>query len=119
MGRCTTTIVNEFAVRPDLVRRAIAQHRTWIEGQLGVSLSDVVILESGLDIAQIGVELLLAVPPARRPRSVLLFDESTSFPEEPGFCLENSKVVEDPFEDLMSFFEQIKRALVARLRAAD
>ena len=49
----------------------------------------------------------------------MLFDESTSFPEEPGFCLENSKVVEDPFEDLMSFFEPIKRALVARLRAAD
>lgn len=62
MGKCTTTIVNEFAVRPDLVRRAIAQHQTWIEQQLGVSLSDVVILESDLDIVQIGIELLLANP---------------------------------------------------------
>jgi hypothetical protein len=52
-------------------------------------------------------------------RLVVLFDESTSFPEQPGFYLENSEVVEDPFEDLMSFFEPIKHALVARLRAAD
>jgi hypothetical protein len=37
----TGTIINEFSVRPELVRRAIAQHRTWIEQQLGVSLSDV------------------------------------------------------------------------------
>ena len=50
MGRCTTTIVNEFAVRPDLLRRAIAQHKTWIEEQLEVSLSDAVILESDLDL---------------------------------------------------------------------
>ena len=67
MGRSATSIVNEFAVRPDLVRRAIAQHRTWIEQQLGVPLSDVVILESELDIAQIGIELLLSLPPAQRP----------------------------------------------------
>lgn len=52
-------------------------------------------------------------------RLILLFDESTSFPEEPGFYLENNEVVQDPFEDLMRFFEPIKRALVACLRAAD
>ncbi len=69
MGRCTATIVNEFAVRPDLLRRAVAQHKTWMEGQLGVSLSDVVILETDLDIAQVGVELLLAVSLARRATS--------------------------------------------------
>ncbi len=51
-------------------------------------------------------------------RLVLIFDESTSFPKEPGFYLENSEVVEDPFEYLMSFFEPIKHALVDRLRAA-
>jgi hypothetical protein len=52
-------------------------------------------------------------------RLVLLFDESTSFPQEPGYYLENSEVVEDPFQDLMSFLEPIKHALVARIRAAD
>ena len=69
MGRCTTTIVNEFAVRPELVRRAIAQHKTWIEQQLGVSLSEAVILETDLDLAQIGIELLLSIPQARHPTS--------------------------------------------------
>jgi hypothetical protein len=44
-------IINEFAVRPDLLRRAVAQHRIWIEQQLGLSLSEAVILESDLDIA--------------------------------------------------------------------
>lgn len=59
------------------------------------------------------------MPMGGTERLVLLFDESTSCPEEPGFYLENSEVVEDPFEDLMSFFDPIKHALVARLRAAD
>ena len=92
MGRSTTTIVNEFAVRPNLVRRAIAQHQTWIEQQLGVSLSDVVILESDLDIAQIGVELLLAIPPARRPTSFTarrlrpFVLSATTPPNFPPFC---------------------------------
>ena len=35
MGISATSIVNEFAVRPDLLRRAVAQHRSWIEQQLG------------------------------------------------------------------------------------
>ncbi len=62
-------IINEFAVRPDFARRAIAQHKKWIEQQLGASLSEVVILESDLNLAQIGVELLLAIPPARCSKS--------------------------------------------------
>jgi len=72
MGRSTTTTVNEFAVRPELVRRAVAQHKTWIEQQLGVSLSNVVILESDLDIAEIGIERLLAIPAAGRPSSTVM-----------------------------------------------
>ena len=64
-----TSIVNEFAVRPDLLRRAVAQHRSWIEQQLGVSLSEAVILETDLDITQIGIELILAIPPVQRPIS--------------------------------------------------
>ena len=80
------------SVRPNLVRRAIAQHQTWIEQQLGVSLSGVVILESDLDIAQIGVELLLAIPPARRPTSFTarrlrpFVLSATTPPNFPPFC---------------------------------
>jgi DNA polymerase III delta prime subunit len=69
MGISATSIVNEFAVRPDLLRRAVAQHRSWIEQQLGVSLSEAVILETDLDITQIGIELILAIPPVQRPTS--------------------------------------------------
>jgi DNA polymerase III delta prime subunit len=69
MGISATSIVNEFAVRPDLLRRAIAQHKTWIEQQLGVSLSEAVILETDLDLTQIGIELILAIPPVQRPIS--------------------------------------------------
>jgi hypothetical protein len=65
----TSILVNEYAARPELLRQAVAQHKTWIEQQLGVSLSDAVILETDLDLAQIGVELLLAVPPAQRAAS--------------------------------------------------
>jgi hypothetical protein len=56
----TSIIINEFAVRSDLLRRAVAQHQTWIEQQLGVSPSDVVILESDLDIARALVARLRA-----------------------------------------------------------
>jgi hypothetical protein len=69
MGRSRTTIVNELAVRPELVRRAVARHQGWIEKQLGVSLSDAVIFETDLDLAQIGIELFLAISSAERPRS--------------------------------------------------
>jgi DNA polymerase III delta prime subunit len=69
MGISATSIVNEFAVRPDLLRRAVAQHRSWIEQQLGVSLSEAVILETDLDLTQIGIELILAIPPVQRPIS--------------------------------------------------
>ena len=92
MGRCATTIVNEFAARPDVLRRAVAQHKSWIEQQLGVSLSDVVILETDLDLAQIGVELFIPVPLDRhQPLSVTKrlrpFVLSTSTPLEfPPFC---------------------------------
>ena len=88
----TSIIINEFAVRPDLLRRAVAQHRSWIEQQLGVSLSDVVILETELDIAQIGIELLLAIPAAQRPTSSTarwlrpFVLSATTPPDYPPFC---------------------------------
>ena len=88
----TRILINEFAVRPDLLRRAMAQHRSWIEQQLGVSLSDVVILETELDITQIGVELFLAVPAAQRPTSSTarrlrqFVLSATTPPDFPPFC---------------------------------
>jgi hypothetical protein len=58
----TALRINEFATRPDLLRRAVVQHQSWIEQQLGVALSKAVILESDFDIAQVGAELLLGLP---------------------------------------------------------
>ncbi len=92
MGISATSIVNEFAVRPDLLRRAVAQHRSWIEQRLGVSLCDIVILESDLDLTQIGIELLLAIPPAGHPTSSIASGlrpfvlSATTPPEFPPFC---------------------------------
>jgi AAA+ superfamily predicted ATPase len=88
----TSITINEFAVRPDLVRRAVAQHQTWIEQQLGVPLSEVVILETDLDVAQIGVELLLALPPSRCSNSSVMkrlrpfVMSATTPPQFPPFC---------------------------------
>jgi hypothetical protein len=50
---------------------------------------------------------------------ILLFDPSTSFPEEPGYYLENERVMQDALENFMSFYSPIKSALIARLRAGD
>jgi hypothetical protein len=52
-------------------------------------------------------------------RLVLLFDPSTSFPEEPGYYMENGRVMQDPLEDFMRFYCPIKGALIARLQAKD
>ena len=88
----TSILINEYAARPELLRQAVAQHQTWIEQQLGVSLSDVIILDSDLDLSQIGVELLLAIPPARRSTTSIAkrlrpFVLSATIPPEfPPFC---------------------------------
>jgi hypothetical protein len=50
-------------------------------------------------------------------RLVLLFDPSSCTPEEPGFYLENGRVVQDFVEDFLCFYQPIKRALIARLQA--
>ena len=88
----TSIVISEFAVRPDLLRRAVAQHRSWIELQLGAPLSEAVILETDLDLAQIGVELLLAIPPAQSPTSSTakrlrpFVLSATTPPDFPPFC---------------------------------
>ena len=42
-------LTNEFAARPELIRRAIDQHTEWIEKSLGLPLSQAVIV--GCDIS--------------------------------------------------------------------
>ena len=50
---------------------------------------------------------------------VLLFEPSTCSAEEPGYYMENGRVVQDPLEDFMRFYYPIKSALIARLQAKD
>jgi hypothetical protein len=60
------------------------------------------------------------IPKAGTDRLVLLFDPSTSFPEEPGYYyLENGRVMQDPLEDFSCFYHPIKCALIARLQSGD
>jgi hypothetical protein len=55
-----TPRIHEFATRPALLRRALEFHQDWIERTLGVALADVVIFQVDLNLAQIGVEKILA-----------------------------------------------------------
>jgi ATPase family associated with various cellular activities (AAA) len=54
------TRVHEFATRPTVLRKALEFHQEWIEATLGVALADVVIFQVDLNLAQIGVEKVLA-----------------------------------------------------------
>jgi hypothetical protein len=90
--RATDFAITEFAVRPDLLRRAVAKHQAWIEGQLGAPLSEAVVLQSDLDLAQLGVELVLGMrqsspipcSPMKRLRPFVL--SATVPPESPVVC---------------------------------
>ena len=53
----------------------------------------------------------------RTDRLIVMVDPSTANAEEPGYYLEDGRVVEDPLEDFISFYEPIERALIARLQA--
>ena len=48
---------------------------------------------------------------------VLLFDPSTTTAAEPGYYIEDGRVVEDFVEDFHCFYRPIMRGLIARLRA--
>jgi hypothetical protein len=88
----TEIVINEFAVRSDLLRRTLDRHRTWIEKELGVSLADAVILETDPDIAQIGNELILAIPSVQRTPSSIsrrlrpFVLDATTPPDFPPLC---------------------------------
>jgi hypothetical protein len=59
------------------------------------------------------------IPRAGTDRIILLLDLSTCSAEEPGFYLENGRVMQDSLEDLISFYFPIRNALIARLQAGD
>jgi hypothetical protein len=48
---------------------------------------------------------------------VLLFDPSTSDAAEPGYYIEDGRVVQDFLEDFLCFYRPLNRALIARLQA--
>jgi hypothetical protein len=54
---------------------------------------------------------------ARTDRLILVLDPSTTTPEDPGYYIENGRVVQDSVEDFFCFYEPIERALIARLQA--
>jgi hypothetical protein len=56
------THVHEFMPSPGLRRRPLELHQSWIEATLGVALSEAIILEADLDLAQIAIERILACP---------------------------------------------------------
>lgn len=53
----------------------------------------------------------------RTDRLILMFDPSTTTAVEPGFYLQDGSILEDPVEDLVSFYEPLERALLTRLQA--
>jgi hypothetical protein len=57
-----------------------------------------------------------SVPGARTDNLVLLFDPSTSAAAEPGYYMEDGRVIQDSLEDFFCFFQPIIRALAARLQ---
>jgi hypothetical protein len=59
-GSSINARTHEFATRPALLRKALEFHQDWIETTLGVALADVVIFQVDLNLAQIGVEKILA-----------------------------------------------------------
>ncbi len=63
---------HDYATRPALLRRAIDAQQSWIEEKLGVSVSDTVIFETRLNLAQIGLEKILgcAQGHSRTPREI-------------------------------------------------
>lgn len=76
---------HDFATRPALVRRAIHAHESWIEEQLGVSVTETVIFESNLNLSQIGIEKVLGCSgalarPSRATRRLRPLVQSATIP---------------------------------------
>jgi hypothetical protein len=65
-------LMNDFVTKSLLIRRELQNHRSWIEARLGVSLCDTVILQVGLDFAQIGIEKILGLSDPQQSTSRLI-----------------------------------------------
>jgi hypothetical protein len=59
-GSAMNAHTHEFVTRPALLRKAVEFHQSWIETTLGISIADVVIFQLDLNLAQVGVEKILA-----------------------------------------------------------
>jgi hypothetical protein len=55
----------------------------------------------------------------RTDRLILMVDPSVISQEEPCLYLKDGRLLEDPVGDFVSFYEPIKRALLARLQAGN
>jgi hypothetical protein len=54
---------------------------------------------------------------ARTDRLIVMFDSTTATAEDPGYYIENGRVMQDAAEDFYGFFHPVERALIARLQA--
>ena len=54
--------INDYATRASLLRRTVMEWQNWIEEKLGICLPEAAILETRLNLAQIGVERILGLP---------------------------------------------------------
>ncbi len=54
---------------------------------------------------------------ARTDRLIVMFDSNAATAEDPGYYIENGRVVQDAVEDFDGFFTPVERALIARLLA--
>jgi hypothetical protein len=55
------TQTQDFATRPQLIRRAIAAHQAWIEKELGVRICEAVIIDGLPNLSQVAVEKVLGI----------------------------------------------------------
>src|SRR5580700_5031967 len=59
-------ISHQFVTRSALIRRAIAAHQSWIEAQLGVQMSETVVVDGLPNLSQVGVQKYLGIVDRRR-----------------------------------------------------
>jgi hypothetical protein len=55
----------------------------------------------------------------RTDRLIVMFDSTTVTAEDPGYYIDDGRVMQDTVEDLCSFFEPVEWALIDRLQARD
>lgn len=118
-------VVNLVTLRQVLKRLSIDGKRWWIASDpADAATSRSVTISYGdprcadrLNTLYFNVPVLgSSVPGGRTDSLVLLFDPSTSAAAEPGYYMEDGRVVQDSLEDFFCFFQPIVHALAARLQ---